>query len=169
MLAFFLAALESEEDRCWFTDLYHRYHKAMEQIAISILKNQSDAEDAVQNAFLQVIRHFDKLSEIPYSKVNFWLISIVRNEALMLLRKRRPTAPLEDWDGAVPEGPLDYADIVELFAQLPDTYRIALEMRLLLDCPNKEIAKRLGISEAAVKTRISRGRELLRRLVEEEL
>jgi len=91
----------------------------------------------------------------------------VKNEALMVLRKRRPTVPLEDWDAAVPEGKLDYEAIVELFAQLPDTYRAVLEMRLLLGCPNKEIAKRLGISEAAVKTRISRGRELLRKLVEE--
>jgi len=71
MLAYFLAALESEEDRRRFTELYQRYHARMERTAISILKNQGDAEDAVQNAFMQIIRHFDRLSEIPSHKVPF--------------------------------------------------------------------------------------------------
>ena len=61
-----------------------------------------------------------------------------------------------------------YDEIVKLFGRLPETYRGALEMKLLLDYSGKEIAQHLGISETAVNTRISRGRALLREIMERE-
>ena len=67
------------------------------------LKNQHDAEDAVQSAFVQVIRHFEKVYEIPCKNLAFWCISIVKNEAIMILRKKKKLVPLEDWDGFVLE------------------------------------------------------------------
>ena len=60
MLLMFLSALESDRDRRAFVQLYERHHRRMEMAAMGILQNQSDAEDAVQNAFMQVIRHFEK-------------------------------------------------------------------------------------------------------------
>ena len=69
MLAILLAALESEADKQKFTDIYEQYHPQMEQTALRILKNQHDAEDAVQNAFMQIIRHFEKIDEIPCEKL----------------------------------------------------------------------------------------------------
>lgn len=142
----------------------------MEQVAIGILKDQHDAEDAVQNAFLQIIRHFEKISKISCEELPFWCISIVKNEALLLLRKRRNILPLENWD-AFEESAGDvteYAALVELFRQLPATYRAVLELKLLIGYSDKEIAEHLGISETAVSSRASRGRTLLRKLVEKE-
>ena len=134
MLLFFLSDLQSEEDRQEFTAIYEKYHDRMETVAIRMLKEQKDAEDAVQNAFLQVINHFSKIYEIPCEKIPFWLISIVKNEALMILRKRNRIVPLEDWDGFVvsAEGTTSYQEIVELFRRLPRTYRATLEMKILL-------------------------------------
>ena len=83
MLSYLLAALESEEDKRRFTELYEENHVRAEQTALRILRDPHDAEDAVQNAFLQVIHHFDEISEIPCKKLGFWIISIVKNEALM--------------------------------------------------------------------------------------
>ena len=57
--------------------------------------------------------------------------------------------------------------LVETFARLPQTYRAALEMKLL-GYSDGEIASRLGLSKTAVSTRISRGRQLLRSIVERE-
>lgn len=57
MLSYLLAALESEEDKRRFTELYEENHVRAEQTALRILKDPHDAEDAVQNAFLQVIHH----------------------------------------------------------------------------------------------------------------
>lgn len=170
MLVFFLAMLESDEDRHQFAVLYERYHSRMEETALRILEEQHDAEDAVQNAFLQVIKHFEKISFIPCEELPFWLISIVKNEALMLQRKKRNIVPLEDWDGFQKEaGDIsEYAELVKLFRRLPTTYRAVLEMKILIGYTDREISERLGISETAVSSRASRGRALLRKLVEKE-
>lgn len=170
MLSVFLAMLETEEDRQRFTKLYEQCNEQIEKKAKTLLKNQQDAEDAVQNTYIQIIRHFEKVYEIPCDELTFWCISIVKNEAYMILRKKQKTIPFEDWDAK--SGDLDsismYEDIVELFRQIPNPYRAALEMKLLLDYSGKEIAQHLGISESAANTRISRGRILLRELAEKE-
>lgn len=170
MISYFLAALESDADRRAFAAIYDRYHEKMEHTALKILKDQGDAEDAVQNAFMQVIRHFEKTFQIPCEDLPFWLISIVKNEACMILRKKKRTVPLEDWSGfsEKAEDVSDYAELVALFAELPDTYRRVLEMKILLGYTDKEIAARLGITETAVSTRASRGRGLLRKILEKE-
>lgn len=170
MLAVLLAALESDADKLKFIEIYEQHHGRMERTAMRILKEQSDAEDAVQNAFVQIIRHFEKVYKIPCDNLPFWCISIVKNEALSILRNRKKTVPFEDWDAVIGDAEMvsSYEDIVKLFGRLPETYRAALEMRLLLDYSGKEIAEHLGISESAVNTRISRGRVLLRELVEKE-
>lgn len=79
MLSYLLAALESEEDKRRFTELYEENHVRAEQTALRILRDPHDAEDAVQNAFLQVIHHFDEISEIPCKKLGFWIISILQD------------------------------------------------------------------------------------------
>lgn len=170
MLTFFLTILESDEDRRRFTTIYEQYHIRLESIAVGILADQKDAEDAVQNAFIQVIRHFEKIDKISCEELPFWLISIVKNEALLILRKKKRTIleeNLERFDAAV-DNIAGYEELVELFAHLPDTYRMVLEMKYLFGYSDKEIAKRLGISETAVSTRASRGRSLLRKIAERE-
>ena len=121
MLAILLAALESEADKQKFTDIYEQYHPQMEQTALRILKNQHDAEDAVQNAFMQIIRHFEKIDEIPCEKLPFWIVCIVKNEAITILRKNQRTVQLENWDSfaADAESVTDYLELVQLFSRLP--------------------------------------------------
>lgn len=170
MLSFFLAVLESEADKEKFIEIYNQYHGLIEKTAIRILKNQQDAEDAVQNTFVQIIRHFEKVFEIDCKNLPFWIISIAKNESLMILRKKNRTTQLEDWESISKEAESvsDYNELVQLFSKLPETYRVALEMRVLLDYSGKEIAQKLGLSESAVNTRISRGRALLKEIVERE-
>lgn len=82
MLALFLAALESNEDKQVFIKIYEQHLPLMERTATRILKEQSDSEDAVQNAFVQIIRHFDKIHKIPREELPFWIISILHSEYL---------------------------------------------------------------------------------------
>ena len=170
MLAVLLAALESDADRQKFIEIYEKYHVQMERTAMRILKEQSDVEDAVQNAFMQMIRHFEKIFEIPCEELPFWIISIVKNEARLIIRKSQKMVSLEDWDGYVieSENVLDYTELVTLFTKLPLSYRAVLEMKILDGYSDKEIATHLGISETAVSTRASRGRTLLREIVRKE-
>lgn len=143
----------------------------MERTALAILQDPRDAEEAVQEAFIRVIENFSKIYEIPCKNLGAWLVTIVRNEAITMLRRRRDHLPLdEDWAGferQARDAP-DYASLVALFARLPETYRAAPEMKLLLGYSGAEIARRLGLTESAVNTRISRGRALLRKIFEEE-
>lgn len=170
MLAVLLAALESDEDREKFIEIYEQYHVQMERTAIRILKEQRDVEDAVQNAFMQMIRYFEKIYEIPCEELPFWIISIVKNEARIILRKNQRTVPFEDWDGFIEsiDDVTGYTELVDLFTRLPETYRSVLEMKVLHGYSDKEISKRLGISETAVSSRATRGRGMLREIIGKE-
>ena len=94
---------------------------------------------------------------------------IARNEAISLQRKKKDAAPLEDWDGfaETTESVSDYHTLVETFAQLPLSYRAALEMKMV-GYSDGEIASKLCLTKTAVSTRISRGRQFLRGIVERE-
>lgn len=170
MMAVLLAALESDADRQKFIEIYEQYHVQMERTAICILKEQSDVEDAVQNAFMQIIRHFEKIFEIPCEELPFWIISIVKNEARIILRKNQRTVPLEDWDRLTKsiDDISGYTELVDLFTRLPQTYRSVLEMKMLYGYSDNEISKRMGISKTAVSSRATRGRAMLREIVGRE-
>lgn len=169
MLVFYLAALENEGERRQFSELYTRHYNQMAAVAARYFPNDpASAEDAVHNAFLQVIKHFSKLSEIPRDEIPFWLVSIVKNEAITLHRRHRRVVPLVDWaEPAVPDDGVGYMLTVNLIRQMPESYRAALEMRFVEERSYGEIAQALGLSETAVKSRVSRGRALLLRQLKE--
>lgn len=170
MLIALLETLEGDEEKRLFTRIFNENHIKMERYAIHMLGEQHDAEDAVQNAFIQVIRHFEKIYKIPCEELPFWLISIVKNESLKILRKRNEMVDFEHIDdyASQTDHELAYHELVALFKALPETYRGVLEMKLILGYSDREIAEHLGISETAVSTRASRGRGLLRELIKKE-
>ena len=170
MLIALLETLEGDEEKRLFTRIFNENHIKMERYAIHMLGEQHDAEDAVQNAFIQVIRHFEKIYKIPCEELPFWLISIVKNESLKILRKKNEMVDFEHIDDYVSQTDheLAYHELVALFKALPETYRGVLEMKLILGYSDREIAEHLGISETAVSTRASRGRGLLRELIKKE-
>ena len=170
MLAVLLATIESTQDQQKFIEIFEHNHEQMERTALRILKTQQDAEDAVQNAFVKVIRHFDKIYDLPSDRLPYWLIAIVKNEAFSILRKQQKILPLEDWSQCSNDitDISEYSDLVKLFSKLPDSYRAVLEMKFLLGYADGEIATLLGISKTAVSTRASRGKTLLRNIVEKE-
>ena len=160
LLTLLLAALESDEDRALFVEIYAENHDRMEQTALRILKNQHDAEGAVQNAFIHIIRNYDTLLETPCKKRIFWCISIVKSEALAILRQKAKTVLIEDLEwtpGLAVEEALSYKEVVQFFAQLLETYRSVLEMKMIPGYSGKEIAMRTGLTENAVNVRITRG------------
>lgn len=76
MLPVFIMAIEDDSDRQFAAELYHSYHSIMHQKALSILKKEDLAEDAVQDAMLKIICHLDKIREIPKREIPFYLIAI---------------------------------------------------------------------------------------------
>ncbi len=168
MLALYLQMLDTPEEKVRFEQIYQKYRGLMYRVADSVLHNSQDAEDAVQNAFLRIIQHFSKFQSARDLAPQ--LVVITKNEAISVLRKKKDAVPLEDWDGFVEtsEDVADYHALVDSFTRLPQTYRAVMEMKLLSGCSDGEIAAKLCLSKTAVSTRVSRGRQLLRDIVERE-
>ena len=167
MLIYYLQMLDTPEEKVRFEQIYLKYRGLMYRVADSILHNR---QDAVHNAFLKIIKKFSRFQNTPAQDLAPQIVVIARNEAISLLRKRKGDAPLEEQDGlAEPsEAVSDYHALVDSFTRLPRTYRAVMEMKLLLGYSDGEIAAKLGLSKSAVSTRVSRGRQMLRDIVEQE-
>jgi len=149
-----------------------------------LTRNDHDAEDVVQEAFLRAFRFFDGLKD---SDARPWLLAIVRNTGYSWLEKNRPAdiVALDD-DAAlasdtVTVGHVSPAEsnpevillqsanrklVNQALEELPVGYREVLVMRELEDLSYKEIAAIAGVPIGTVMSRLSRGRELLRRVIE---
>ena len=171
MLMMYVQMLDAPREKVKFEQIYRTYRNLMFRIAMKLLHNTQDAEDAVHNAFVQMIRHFSKISDVPCENLPPWIVSIIRNESISILRKRTDMISIEEWDGFrdTTQQISNYHELVELFAKLPDTYRSVMELKLLWGYSDGEIASRLGLSKTAVSSRVNRGRAYLRKMVEQEV
>ena len=170
MLMIYLQMLDTPEEKAKFEEVYLAYRGMMFNIANGILQNEKDAEDAVHNAFLWIIKNFSKFFEKPCENLAPLNAIIVRNESITIARKRSRLVLMDDWgdfeDTAAEAS--NYGELVEIFNQLPQTYRAVMEMKLVLGFTDGEIADRLGLTKTAVSTRANRGRQLLREIVTKE-
>ena len=170
MLIYYLQMLDTPEEKLRFEQIYLKYRGLMYHVANQVLHSPQDAEDAVHNAFLRVIKHFKRFQDARAEDLAPQLVVLSKNEAISLLRKKKDEAPLEDGETLVAESGdiMDYRALVDSFTRLPQTYRAVMEMKLLLGYSDGEIAAKLGLTKTAVSSRVSRGRLLLRDIVEQE-
>ena len=170
MFVLYLNMLENDGDRERFAVLYRQYEKKMYSIAFGILQDPYLAEDTVHDAFIKIIKNFDSCKKIPCDKMTSWIVIIVKHTALDLLRKRKREVLVETIE---PETDLHRtedgtgADLVCLVQELPEIYRTAMELKYVFGWSDKEMAKILEISDTALRSRLSRGRNLLRKKMEE--
>jgi len=180
--------LRAKDDSA-FEALLRRYMARLLSVARRFLKNEEDARDAVQDAFISAFRSIDSFQS--GSKLSTWLHRIVVNAALMKLRTRR-RHPEEGIDALLPrfqpdghqvEDSVDWSlsadQIVEReetralvrrsIDQLPESYRVVLLMRDIEEMTTEETAKALGITTAAVKVRLHRARQALRTLLDQQM
>jgi len=162
--------LESEGERQEFLELYNLYSNPMLLVAKKIFsQDHASAEDAVQNAWMRVVENFPKIQAIPCKKRGAYLVVIVKNEALSILRKRQKELPLNEamiGEAAAIEN--SSQPILDIIHEMPQVYRAVLEMRFVEECNTREIASRLHLKESTVNTRIHRGRLLLIKKLKEE-
>jgi RNA polymerase sigma-70 factor (ECF subfamily) len=156
--------------------LVGQYSGTLYRVAFSVLRNSSDAEDAVQEAFLRVLRHSDKLGEIRDHRV--WLIRIVWN--VVLDRKRRAktrpeTDDVADLARVLPAEGLSaeerasaaqhHAKVLACVDKLPAKEREVLMLSAFEELTSVEIAAVLGITESSVRSRLFRARNLAAELL----
>ena len=143
--------------------------ETMFRAAKAILQNDQDAEDAVQEAICTAFARRDSLREMD--KFRPWVLRILTNKCDDACRKRRNTVDLEA-AGEVPAATgLDTAERLSLWQavmSLSDDLRATVTLFYYDGMSVREIGGILGISEAAVKTRLRRGRERRRLLLDEK-
>ena len=154
-----------------FMVLVDRHIGAVKKCLRSILRNQSDAEDALQEVLLKVWRHLSTFR--AESSFRTWITRVAINEAVMLCRRERAKPPLlmlpdanilassgEGVDRSLIRKEVAHA-VRRAVVGLPSKYRQALILRDLNQLSVRETAERLHASVPATKTRIFRGRLML--------
>ena len=87
MFSTFVSLLEQEEDQILFSQIYQSYQRRMYAVALHFLHDPASAEDAVQDACVKIMEHFSAYKEIPCNEREFWIVCIVKNTALNMLRR----------------------------------------------------------------------------------
>lgn len=170
MLTAYLLMLGSEEDRERFTLLYEAHEKRLYAIALKVLGDPTWAEDAAQQVWLQVLRNWEWVNALDWDAAAKYLAEAAKNAALDLLKKEKWTTSMpEEWDPPAPEADQEeYERLVSLILSLPEAYRQILELKFVEEESNREIARRLGLKESTVSTKVHRGRKLLLDAMERE-
>lgn len=162
-----LQALSSEQERAAFEALYLRYRSLMLWVAHRFLSEPQDAEDAVHQAFLSILKNFDKISCIDCPETRAFVVIIVERKALDILRIRQKTVPLEEMERGV-EIPLPGdSSLTDALEKLPARYRQVLLLRFAYGYSTRELAKEFGMTQGAVQKLIWRAKEALEKLYEE--
>ena len=169
-----------------FGELYERHRLNLFTCAFRMLRNREDAEDAVQRSFQRAFTNLAQFRED--STFSTWMTRIAINEALMLLRQRRPLSSLSQCqnDDTVEARELDIADkgptpeqtlaevelrslVVQAISRLRDSLKSVVLLRELQGLTNAETARRLGLTVPAVKARTYHARRHLRRHLKQDL
>ena len=184
-----LAQRISAGDKQAFELLMRRHNQILYRTARSILRDDAEAEDAVQEAYLLAYRGMSGFR--GDAKLSTWLVRIVVNEAIGRARRRRRGAEIiqlsgetrEDSEAAEgnmnetlpeqPEGAAQRAQTRRLLEskidELPDAFRTVFVLRALEELSVEESAAALGIPEATVRSRFFRARGLLREALSKEI
>ena len=142
------------------------YSDAMLNAAYSILKSTADAEDVVQEAFLKYIRKRPVFNSDEHEKA--WLIKVASNICKDILRKRKHYSFVSLDEIRNLGTSENNAQILGMLVSLEEKYRIVIHLHYVEGYKAGEIASMLGITEAAVKKRLQRGRDALREIYEKE-
>ncbi len=165
-----------------YEDIMRRYNQRLFRLARSIVRDDAAAIDVVQNAYIQAFEHYSELKDPD--ALGGWLAAIVRNAALMHLRRTRRYETMEDSEfekvlqlnrperqQMQPDRELANSQLRQVLEdcidELPDAFRTVFMMRAVEQCSVQSVAEILDIKEATVKTRFHRARKLLQERLQE--
>ncbi len=154
---------KSEEE---IKELVNKYSSLIFRISYCILSNSEDAEDAVQETFLRYLTKAPEFNSEEHRKA--WLIRVSANisKNMLMFRLRRESISLYDVQN-IGISEEDY-ETFELIMSLPAKHKIVMTLYYVEGYRSKEIAEIIGISEDAVRKRLQKGRELLKKEIEKE-
>jgi|SRR6188472_29951 len=158
-----IAGRAASGDQRALAAIFERYHQDLYRYCAAILGNAEDAQDAVQNTMLKVLRALP--GEERELKLKPWLYRIAHNEAIELIRVRRSTDPIDAETLVGPGGPADEVEtrgrlrqLISDIAELPDRQRGALVMREMSGLGYEQIGEALQTSPAVARQTIYEAR-----------
>lgn len=160
----YLSMIDAPEEQDLFEAIYTKYRYLMLHVANKILQNHHDAEDAVHEAFIAVIKNINKFSDVASPKTRLLIVLIVERKAIDILRKRQNENVVELNENIIgievpAPGDLGVADAI---ARLAANHREVLLMHYDVGLTNREIAILLGITESGVRKLLGRAKRELR-------
>ena len=179
----FLHTLTDESHYSKVEYIYNTFHDDMLRLAISMLKKAShpnyeqDAEDVVQNAFVKITKHIEKIDfSVGHKQIKAYIFSIVANEVYNLQADYTYFEDIEPYTNLLSDQEFfdtmkineRYEMVIRAIEQLDDKYRLTLLFRFRDDMSVKEVASMMGLSEKTVYTRLERGKRLLLDHIERE-
>lgn len=151
------------------TSAWQAYRTNLFHFVLKRVANPADAEDLVQEVLVRAYTNFAMLQDA--TKVRPWLYQIARNAIIDFYRQRKPVADLSD-DLPAPVTLADDASEAEfaqclmpLIEQLPDDYRQAIRLAEIEGLTQQEVAIAQGLSLSGAKSRVQRGRKLLKSIL----
>lgn len=133
----------------------------MYHIAKSLLYNDADCADAIQEAIVKAFSKLHTLKDDSYART--WLIRIVMNECYAIMRREKKIISLEEhqMDGQAAEQK-DYSDLYEAIFKLPEQIKLCVALYYMEGYSVKEVAALLDTTESAVKNRLAKARGKLK-------
>ena len=146
--------------------IINRYGDMLYRLCVLMLKNESDAEDVVQETIIKFYQKAPSFESAEHEKA--WLLRVAANGCrdALRFRKRHPQIDVGSL-GQIACGPSD-SGILEALTAVPETYRLVLSLYYIEEYRIHDIAKIIKRTPSAVKMRLQKGRKLLEKIYREE-
>ena len=156
----YLSMLDTQEEKDKFTEIYQQYQHFCWYVANQLLGDAHLAEDAVQDAFLALTRHLDKIEDVESPRTRKFLLTIVKSKAVDILRRQHGEISVDELDRepADPEADVlgayitkeNYNHLISCILELEEAYRVIFEYKYVHQLSDKEIAQLLDITPGSV-------------------
>ena len=146
--------------------IINKYGDMLYRLCVLMMKNESDAEDVVQETIIKFYQKSPMFADSEHEKA--WLIKVATNKCRDLLRFRvRHPQIDDDYLNKISYASSD-SGIIEALAALPEKFRLVLTLHYIEDYRVEDIAKIINRTSSAVKMRLQKGRKLLEKIYREE-
>ena len=149
-----------------FTRYAKIYIDTVFRLALNYMKNGADADDITQNVFLKLLKEPKPFQSDDH--VRYWLIRVTINECKKMLRSPwRNAENFEDYASKLTFETPEHSELFYAVMDLPKKYRVPIYLYYYEDYSTEDIAGMLKIPQATVCTQLKRGREMLRKTLQE--
>lgn len=147
-----------------FCECVNKYRDNLYRMALAILKNETDAEDAVSNAILKAYENRGQIR--AFHKFKPWILTITKNEALKIKKKRLVLPGNEEVEAMLKPVQAHYDELWDVLQQMKEEYRLVVVLFYYEELSLRDISDVLDIPVGTVKSRLNRGRTELRNALE---